>query len=110
MTYEERSKYCCDVCGNVPDEDGRIEHGKGCYTQDENGGGTSYVELPKEEKLDMSWKTTKEMTANEVRGEVIKRILTTTDTALLEAVLERLVDSLPTDTLLGYNFKIVETY
>lgn len=46
LTYEEREAYSCDVCGNVPDEDGRIEHGKGCYTQDEDGGGTSWVELP----------------------------------------------------------------
>lgn len=45
LTYEERSKYCCDVCGNVPDEDGVIEHGKGCYTQSEDGGGTSCVEF-----------------------------------------------------------------
>ncbi len=34
----------CDVCGNTPDEEGLIEHGRGCYTQDEDGGGTSYAD------------------------------------------------------------------
>ncbi len=46
LTYEQRGDYACKVCGNVPDEDGKIEHGKGCYTQSEDGGGTSWVELP----------------------------------------------------------------
>lgn len=46
LTYEERQSYACKVCGNSPDEDGWIEHGKGCYTQGEDGGGTSRVELP----------------------------------------------------------------
>lgn len=46
LTYDEREAYGCDVCGNVPDESGRIEHGKGCYTQSEDGGGESWVELP----------------------------------------------------------------
>jgi len=44
--YEDLLPYACDVCGNPPDEHGMIEHGKGCYTQDENGGGVSWVELP----------------------------------------------------------------
>jgi hypothetical protein len=50
MTYEEREKYACDVCGNVPDENGVIEHGKGCYTQSEDGGGTSVVDFDKENR------------------------------------------------------------
>lgn len=33
----------CSVCSNPPDEDGCIEHGKGCYTQSEDGGGYSFV-------------------------------------------------------------------
>ncbi len=45
MKYEEREKYACDVCSNVPDEEGIIEHGRGCYTQDEDGGGASFVEF-----------------------------------------------------------------
>lgn len=44
MSIEERRKYACDVCGNWPDEDGTLEHGKGCYTQSEDGGGNEYVE------------------------------------------------------------------
>ena len=40
-----REKYACKVCGNVPDEDGTLEHGKGCYTQDVDGGGVSFVEF-----------------------------------------------------------------
>lgn len=46
MNYEERSNYSCDVCGNVPDEDGVIEHGRGCYTQSDDSGGSSWVDLP----------------------------------------------------------------
>lgn len=45
LTYGEREVYACDVCGNVPDEDGCIEHGKGCYTQSEDGGGFSCVDF-----------------------------------------------------------------
>ena len=45
LSYEERSIYECKVCGNVPDEFGVIEHGKGCYTQGEDGGGCSFVEF-----------------------------------------------------------------
>lgn len=47
LSYDERKKYACDVCGNVPDQDGLIEHGRGCYTQSENGGGTSLVKFAK---------------------------------------------------------------
>lgn len=49
MTYEERAKYACKVCGNVPDESGVIEHGRGCYVVDEDGGGTTFVEFDEEE-------------------------------------------------------------
>lgn len=45
IDYDYREKYACDVCGNVPDDDGMIEHGRGCYTQNEDGGGTSFVEF-----------------------------------------------------------------
>ena len=38
-----RQKLECDVCGNWPNEDGEIEHGKGCYTQSADGGGSSFV-------------------------------------------------------------------
>ncbi len=48
-SYEARSTYACDVCGNVPDEDGQLEHGRGCYTQDEEGGGVSYVRFDRGE-------------------------------------------------------------
>ena len=47
MPYEERAKYACDVCGNVPDEDGMIEHGRGCYVVDSAGGGITFVEFDK---------------------------------------------------------------
>ena len=46
LTYAEREPYACDVCGNVPDCLGEISHGKGCYTQSEDGGGYSWVDLP----------------------------------------------------------------
>lgn len=47
LSYEERKEYACSVCGSVPDKDGVIEHGKGCYTQDEDGGGLSVAEFVK---------------------------------------------------------------
>lgn len=31
----------CDVCGNTADEDGMVNHGKGCYVADEDGGGST---------------------------------------------------------------------
>ncbi len=36
----------CKVCGAMPDpeEDGEIRHSKGCYTQSEDGGGSSWAE------------------------------------------------------------------
>lgn len=43
--YKTRSFWECKVCGNVPDEDGTINHGRGCYTQSEDGGGTSHEPL-----------------------------------------------------------------
>jgi len=48
MTYEEREKYACKVCMNVPDEYGCIEHGRGCYVVDEDGGGSTYVDFEDE--------------------------------------------------------------
>lgn len=45
MDYFERTKYACDVCGNVPDENGVLEHGRGCYVVSEDGGGTSFVDF-----------------------------------------------------------------
>ncbi len=51
LSYKEREEYACDVCSNVPDEEGTIEHGRGCYTQSEDGGGVSYVDFePSEDK------------------------------------------------------------
>jgi hypothetical protein len=44
MAAEERKRHECKICGNTPDEYGAIEHGKGCHTQSEDGGGTSHVE------------------------------------------------------------------
>jgi hypothetical protein len=41
--------FACSVCGNIPDADGIIEHGRGCYVVSEDGGGYSYVELPIEQ-------------------------------------------------------------
>lgn len=36
----------CEVCGNAIGPDGMIEHGKGCYTQSEDGGGSSFEGSP----------------------------------------------------------------
>lgn len=40
ILYNEQPE--CDVCGNRPNNDGVLEHGRGCYTQSEDGGGTEY--------------------------------------------------------------------
>lgn len=51
MAYAEREKYACDVCGSVPDEDGMIEHGRGCYVENEDGGGVTFVEFANNMKI-----------------------------------------------------------
>jgi hypothetical protein len=38
----------CKVCGNEPDEDGVIEHGRGCYVVNEDGGGCTCLDVPTE--------------------------------------------------------------
>ena len=43
-TYEQRKRWECKCCGNIPNEDGEIEHGRGCYTQSEDGGGSSCID------------------------------------------------------------------
>lgn len=40
----EELDYACKICGNTPDEYSIIRHGRGCYTQSENGGGESFCE------------------------------------------------------------------
>lgn len=35
----------CKVCGNTPNDEGELEHGKGCYTQSEDGGGSEFADL-----------------------------------------------------------------
>lgn len=45
LPRSERARYACKVCGNIPDEQGMISHGRGCYTQSADGGGESYVEF-----------------------------------------------------------------
>lgn len=43
MNYETRQRYACKVCQNVPDEGGNLDHGKGCYVANDDGGGTSFI-------------------------------------------------------------------
>ena len=50
LTYEQREKQACNVCGNVPDEYGFIEHGRGCYVVNEDGGGITLVDFDEEPK------------------------------------------------------------
>ena len=61
LTWEQRSAYACDVCGNVPDKYGVIEHGRGCYVVDEDGGGVSCVEFDEEEETPMANDTRKRL-------------------------------------------------
>lgn len=58
MTDEQRESICrllaakmgylweCKVCGARPDVYGTVRHGKGCFTQSEDGGGESFEEIP----------------------------------------------------------------
>jgi len=50
LTYEQREKYACDVCGNVPDEEGFIQHGRGCHVVNEDGGGITLVDFDEDPK------------------------------------------------------------
>lgn len=43
--YVEREKFTCKVCGNVPDETGLLEHGRGCFVVSEDGGGTEWIHM-----------------------------------------------------------------
>lgn len=45
LTYEDRQRYACKVCQNYPDEDGELEHGKGCFVLSEDGGGSEWIEF-----------------------------------------------------------------
>lgn len=38
-------EFACEICGNIPDEDGVLEHGRGCYKVSEDGGGTEYIPM-----------------------------------------------------------------
>lgn len=43
----------CKVCQATPDEDGSINHGKGCYTQSEDGGGSEAADTnPERDELE----------------------------------------------------------
>jgi hypothetical protein len=43
--WERRKAFTCKVCGNWPDETGELEHGRGCYTQSADGGGSEFFDL-----------------------------------------------------------------
>jgi hypothetical protein len=45
IPLEVRKTYACKVCGNYPDEDGFLDHGRGCYMIDENGGGSEHIDM-----------------------------------------------------------------
>lgn len=44
MSEDYRRRFACKVCGNWPDEEGVLEHGKGCYMLEEDGGGSELIE------------------------------------------------------------------
>lgn len=48
MDDDDKDRFACKVCGNRPDADGLIQHGKGCYVVSEDGGGESYVDVDEE--------------------------------------------------------------
>lgn len=40
-----RESYACEICGNVPNEYGELEHGRGCYKLNSDGVGMEYVDM-----------------------------------------------------------------
>lgn len=46
IRYSYRQQFACKCCGNVPDEKGELEHGRGCYALSEDGGGCESIEFP----------------------------------------------------------------
>jgi len=46
---EGKAMYACKVCGNVPDDDGILSHGRGCYVISEDGGGEEFVEMKEQD-------------------------------------------------------------
>jgi hypothetical protein len=44
ISYESRAMFACDVCGNVPNGEGVLEHGRGCFVASADGGGDSFVD------------------------------------------------------------------
>lgn len=48
----DRKQFACKVCGNWPNEEGELEHGRGCYTQSEDGGGLEFIEGAIDEKAE----------------------------------------------------------
>jgi hypothetical protein len=49
LSHDRRSKHACKVCQNIPDEDGVLEHGRGCFVADPDGGGQTFVVFDEEE-------------------------------------------------------------
>lgn len=43
IALAETAQWECKVCGATPDEEGRVQHGKGCYMLNEDGGGEEHV-------------------------------------------------------------------
>jgi uncharacterized protein (TIGR02996 family) len=73
MSYEERSAYACAVCGNAPDEDGHIEHGRGCFVHSDDGGGSSWIDLPNNGRIPgacetLSWRKGWDMECGACKG------------------------------------------
>lgn len=42
MNDNERQQFACKVCGNYPNDEGELQHGRGCYVLSEDGGGSEY--------------------------------------------------------------------
>jgi prepilin-type processing-associated H-X9-DG protein len=45
----------CKVCSNQPDDEGWLEHGRGCYTMSGDGGGMEFVADEIAEKEARRW-------------------------------------------------------
>jgi hypothetical protein len=55
----EQRNYSCKVCGNKPDYEGVLEHGRGCYVMQSEGGGSEYIaaacKKPEQEPVGDEW-------------------------------------------------------
>jgi hypothetical protein len=83
---KELPDYACKNCGNTPDSEGVIEHGRGCYAVDVNGGGISFADIQKLPSASIEMKFYLRRSCPD--GRVVEDTLEVTDSTRMEKVRE----------------------